>query len=337
MKLNDDCTNGAVAMPQASTPHEELKTIKVVPVIRYDSLWVSYVVSVLAAWVAEFVTYPLDLTKTRLQIQGEASSSKGTKLQYRGMLKTAFGIVREEGTLKLWQGISAGLARHVIYSGTRMVAFQLMRDDVFKKKPNEHFALWKSAVCGISAGGFAQYISSPTDLLKVQLQMEGKRRLMGLPPRVHSMTDAFKKVVKSSGYRGLWKGSVPNVQRAALVNLGDLTTYDYAKRFILMNTTWKDNHFVHVLASFCAGFVAALMGTPADVIKTRVMNQPLDKDGRGLLYKSSIDCLIKTTKAEGFAALYKGFFPIWLRMAPWSLTFWLSYEEVMVTIRTNNL
>jgi solute carrier family 25 (mitochondrial uncoupling protein), member 27 len=64
------------------------------------------------------------------------------------------------------------------------------------------------------------------------------------------------------------------------VNLGDLTTYDTAKRFILRNTTLQDNHFVHILSSICAGFVAACMGTPADVIKTRVMNQPLDKDGR---------------------------------------------------------
>ena len=27
-------------------------------------------------------------------------------------------------------------------------------------------------------------------------------------------------------------------------------------------------------------------------------------------------------------ALYKGFLPCWLRMAPWSLTFWLSFEQV---------
>ena len=37
---------------------------------------------------------------------------------------------------------------------------------------------------------------------------------------------------------------------------------------------------VHVLASTCAGFVAAVLATPADVIKTRVMNQPIDEQGR---------------------------------------------------------
>ena len=32
--------------------------------------------------------------------------------------------------------------------------------------------------------------------------------------------------------------------------------------------------------SMCAGLVGATMATPADVIKTRVMNQPTDEQGR---------------------------------------------------------
>lgn len=50
---------------------------------------------------------------------------------------------------------------------------------------------------------------------------------------------------------------------------------------------------------------------------------------RGLLYSSSIDCFKQTVSKEGFGALYKGFVPIWLRMAPWSLTFWLTYEQIV--------
>lgn len=40
-----------------------------------DSFACTYIVSVVAAANAELVTYPLDLTKTRLQIQGEAASA----------------------------------------------------------------------------------------------------------------------------------------------------------------------------------------------------------------------------------------------------------------------
>lgn len=76
-----------------------------------------------------------------------------------------------------------------------------------------------------------------------------------------------------------------------------------------------------------SGLIAATLGTPADVIRTRVMNQPTDDKGRGLSYKGPLECLIKTVRAEGFGALYKGFFPIWARMAPWSFTFWVTYEE----------
>lgn len=36
-------------------------------------------------------------------------------MQYRGMVATAFGIVREEGALKLWQGVTPALYRHVVY------------------------------------------------------------------------------------------------------------------------------------------------------------------------------------------------------------------------------
>ena len=35
----------------------------------------------------------------------------------------------------------------------------------------------------MSAGALGQFMASPTDLVKVQIQMEGKRRLEGKPPR----------------------------------------------------------------------------------------------------------------------------------------------------------
>ncbi|PSN55684.1 hypothetical protein C0J52_03190 [Blattella germanica] len=289
-----------------------------------DSFWCTYCVSVIAA-----ITYPLDLTKTRLQIQGEkAAQSSSNAAPYRGMLQTALGISREEGLLKLWQGVTPAIYRHVIYSGIRIVSYETLRDKIWKKEPDGSFPVWKSAMSGVTSGALAQFFASPTDLVKVQIQMEGRRRLLGKPPRVHSPWDAFTKILQSGGVRGLWKGSIPNVQRAALVNLGDLTTYDSAKRFILTHTSLTDNHLTHMLSSICAGLVAATMGTPADVVKTRIMNQPTDSKGNGLIYKSSVDCLVKTVENEGLFALYKGFIPVWIRMAPWSLTFWLSFEQI---------
>lgn len=290
-----------------------------------DSFWGTYVIAVFAANIAEIATYPLDLTKTRLQIQGEAGNKALTGAVHRGMMATATGIVKEEGWLKLFQGISPALFRHVIYSGVRIAVYNDMRKR-FQK--DGELSLFHSIISGVTAGAISQFLSSPADLVKVHVQMEGKRRLMGLEPRVKGATHALKEIVRRGGFFALWKGSVPNVQRAALVNLGDLTTYDTAKRVIMHKTQLPDDHVVHIMASICAGLVGAIMGTPADVVKTRVMNQPTDSTGRGLLYKGSVDCFQQTIAKEGFFALYKGFLPCWIRMAPWSLTFWLSFEQI---------
>ncbi|KAB1261309.1 Mitochondrial uncoupling protein 4 [Camelus dromedarius] len=316
-----------------------------------------FLLSGCAATVAELATFPLDLTKTRLQIQGEAALARlgggaGEAAPYRGMVRTALGIIQEEGFLKLWQGVTPAIYRHIgIYLDSSR----------------------KSVIGGMMAGVVGQFLANPTDLVKVQMQMEGKRKLEGKPLRFRGVHHAFAKIFTEGGIRGLWAGWVPNIQRAALVNMGDLTTYDTVKHYLVLNTPLEDNIMTHGLSSLCSGLVASILGTPADVIKSRIMNQPRDKQGRGLLYKSSTDCLIQAVQGEGFMSLYKGFLPSWLRMnekdgdsdlstvylqataealgingitkggrhpsinmklvakslaTPWSLVFWLTYEKI---------
>ncbi|CAG2245887.1 SLC25A27 [Mytilus edulis] len=162
--------------------------------VNADSFWFTYTLSSIAAIIAETVTYPLDLTKTRLQIQGEKHvGGHNVAGQKRGMVKTIVGIGSEEGAIKLFQGLTPALYRHLCK---------------------------KSSLGGLTAGAMGQFIASPTDLVKVQMQMEGRRRLEGKPPRVKSTTQAFRKIITEEGFRGLYRGVVPNVQRAALINMG---------------------------------------------------------------------------------------------------------------------
>ncbi|KAJ6216471.1 hypothetical protein RDWZM_007628 [Blomia tropicalis] len=277
---------------------------------EYETFAIKYTFSFLAACCSETITYPLDLIKGRLQIQGESALEAlggGKALPKRGMVGTAFGIV---------------------YSGVRMTFYEYIREELLGKNADGTIPVWKAVLGGCVAGMTAQFLASPADLVKVQVQMEGRRRLQGLEPRVRNARHAFARIYMEGGVRGLWKGWMPNVQRAAFVNLGDLATYDTAKHLILKHTNLNDNFFTHAFSSVFSGFVAALLGTPADVVKTRVMNQPTDANGRGLLYKSSMDCLLQAIRGEGFFSLYKGFIPCWIRMGPWSLIFWISYEEL---------
>ncbi|XP_013200005.1 mitochondrial uncoupling protein 4 [Amyelois transitella] len=299
-----------------------------------DSVATRYAVAVLGAWSAEAATYPFDLTKTRLQIQSEVAAAKvGYKLENIGMIKTAMGIAKNEGVSKLWTGLMPMFQRHVIYSGCRLIIYEHIRNRLKDEQGN--MSLGAASVGGLISGSLAQLIASPTDLVKVQMQAEGRRVLQGQAPRFSNCRQAYALLYAEAGLLGFWRGAIPNVQRAALVNMGDLAAYDYTKQYLKREFGMADNALLHAASAFTAGFVAAVVGTPADVMKTRLMNQPIGPDGRGKLYRGMIDCLQQSVKNEGVFALYKGFLPLWMRLGPWALINWLAFENIMLAIGGN--
>lgn len=47
-------------------------------------------------------------------------------------------------------------------------------------------------------------------------------------------------------------------------------------------------------------------------------------------YKSVADVVIKTVKAEGIMSLYKGFFPLWFRIAPHTMVTFAVFEQLRI-------
>lgn len=171
-----------------------------------------------------------------------------------------------------------------------------------------------------------QVFASPADLVKVRMQADGRLASQGQQPRYSGPYDALSKIIRTEGIRGLWKGVFPNVQRAFLVNMGELACYDHAKRFVINHQIANDNIYAHTLASIMSGLSATTLSCPADVVKTRMMNQAAGEEGK-IKYRNSYDCLVKTVRVEGFKALWKGFIPTWARLGPWQFVFWVSYEK----------
>ncbi|XP_072038142.1 mitochondrial substrate carrier family protein ucpB-like [Amphiura filiformis] len=290
-----------------------------------------YIFASISCMTASAVTNPVDVTKIRMQLEGELQREKGQLTTtykgryYKGIIRGMFRIAHDEGIRGLYKGITPALIRECVYSGIRIGAYEPMKV-LFGATDPAHTAVYKKLAAGASSGAIGSSVAVPADLIRVRLQAQG-RFLPGHSHQYEGFMHAFIDIIKKEGLIGLYRGTTPTVQRAMVVTATQVTTYDHTKHTILNHGWMDEGPKLHILSSMIAGFMTALTSSPVDVVKTRVMNQKisgLSKDER--LYKNSLDCLIKLLKSEGIFGLYKGFIPNWMRIGPHTVISFFLFE-----------
>ncbi|KAL9152079.1 hypothetical protein ABFS82_11G095600 [Erythranthe guttata] len=302
----------------------------------------------IASIVAGCSTHPLDLIKVRMQLQGEAAaaapppalrpalafqtpSSVAQNVRLTpppprvGPVAVGLRIVQQDGVVGLFSGVSATVLRQTLYSTTRMGLYDILKTKWSDPNTN-NMPLTRKIVAGLIAGGIGAAVGNPADVAMVRMQADG--RLPAAQRRNYkSVVDAISQMSKGEGVASLWRGSSLTVNRAMVVTASQLASYDQIKETILDKGLMKDGLGTHVTASFAAGFVASVASNPVDVIKTRVMNMKVEP-GVAPPYAGAIDCAMKTIRAEGPMALYKGFIPTISRQGPFTVVLFVTLEQV---------
>lgn len=304
----------------------------------------------IASIVAGVSTHPLDLIKVRMQLQGEphlptpalrpalAGNSAGLynmSLHVAapprvGPISIGAKIVQTEGLAALFSGVSATVLRQTLYSTTRMGLYEILKrkwSDNSGSDSGNNLPLNLKISAGLIAGGVGAAVGNPADVAMVRMQADGR-----LPKdqrrNYKSVIDAISRMSKQEGIASLWRGSGLTVNRAMIVTASQLASYDQVKEMILERGLLSDGIGTHVAASFAAGFVAAVASNPIDVIKTRVMSMKMEAAGAAPPYSGALDCAMKTVRAEGPMALYKGFIPTISRQGPFTVVLFVTLEQV---------
>lgn len=268
---------------------------------------------------AAAVTNPIDVTKIRLQMHGEGAAGTASL----GVVKTFYRIVQAEGIAGLYRGISASLVREMSYSGIRMGMYEPTKQMLGGHDPS-HTPLGIKVAAGALTGGFGSVLANPFDLVKVRMQ-----RAVGAAP-YSSLHAALGQIwLFEGGFGGLWRGCTPTVQRATLLTASQVPAYDHAKHFLVDGGRMRDGYACHFVCSMLAGVVAAAVTSPSDLVKSRMMAQPLDvATGRGKLYASTTACYMQIVANEGALALFKGFHGQWLRIGPHTTVSLMAFEQM---------
>lgn len=272
-----------------------------------------------AACIADVITFPLDTVKVRLQVQGEAGAQA---VMYNGVFKTVLGVARDEGPKALYNGIVPGLQRQMAFSAIRIGGYETVKQKYTQLTGAESQLglLGVRIAAGITTGTIAILSAQPTDVVKIRMQAE--LRKPGEKPRYSGVFHAYSTIFKQEGMKGMYKGTMPNICRNCIINVGETVVYDAVKDGLIQSGFFYDGIPCHFTAAVAAGFCATLLASPVDVIKTRFMNSP---DGK---YRGAMDCAMQTAKNEGFLAFYKGFSASFTRLVAWNVCLWLTYEQL---------
>merc|ERR1719453_2381798 len=227
-------------------------------------------------------------------------------------------MVKAEGPSALFKGLPPALVRQSTYGSLRYGLYGPIKNSL-GITAGQPVPLWKKIAAGGGSGAIASAVANPTDLLKVRLQTDGMLKDAEgnlLPKRYSGMLDALKITVSEEGVLALWTGVGPTVGRATALAAAELATYDEVKTQLLNTGYFTPGLLLTVTTAFASGYVSTVASSPFDVVKSRVMGQPLNPDGTGKLYSGMVDCFIKSSQAEGIMSLYNGFWPNFGRVVP---------------------
>lgn len=275
--------------------------------------WQSCTISGTAAMIAEGVTIPFDTAKVRLQTQ---QIQAGVVPKYRGPLQTIYTIVQESGVQAPFRGVIPGCHRMFIFTGIRLGLLDRMKNTM--RLPDGSITLAREAGAAWCTSAFAITLANPSDVVKVRFQNTAGSQYS-------SVMGAYVQIARDEGiFGGLYRGYSANLVRNCTISAAELTGYCKAKECFLA-AGFADGPLVHTSSGFLAGLVAVLLGSPADVVGTRLITHQGDT---GSLAKFCLDML----RNEGPGSFYKGFVPNLARLGSYNVVLWSSYEQLRMAV-----
>ncbi|XP_074294837.1 uncharacterized protein LOC141622740 [Silene latifolia] len=286
--------------------------------------------------------YPVVVLKTRQQVTVAA------QLQ-RSSIGTAFNLVRNEGFRALYRGFGTSLTGTIPARAFYMTALEVTKSNVGSATlglgvPEPTAATLANAAAGVSAAVAAQLVWTPVDVVSQRLMVQDHH--INNKVKYVNGVDAFKKIVKVDGLRGLYRGFGISILTYAPSNAVWWASYSVAQRLIWggiscyyckkedtnngggYRPSSKAVMAVQGVSAALAGGVSALITMPLDTIKTRVQVLDNEENGNGNGRRGpTVGQTVRNLVREGgWTACYRGLGPRWASMSMSATAMITTYE-----------
>jgi solute carrier family 25 phosphate transporter 23/24/25/41 len=182
---------------------------------------------------SQLIVYPIDTLKFRVQCESIQARTRGRHL----MIETATNMWKDSGIRSFYRGLYVGVLGIFPFAALDLGIFSAVKKAYLKSQALKYGIDESEVKCGTlvvltmgavsgSIGASAVY---PVNLLRTRLQTQGTT---AHPYRYKGFRDVLYKTIQRDGYRGLYRGLVPNLAKVAPAVSISYLVYERAKQFM---------------------------------------------------------------------------------------------------------
>lgn len=186
----------------------------------------SFIAGAAAGATATAATYPLDLLRTRFAAQGNDRI-------YSSLRRAIVDIGHNEGFTGFFRGLGPGLGQIVPYMGIFFATYETLRLPMGQL----HLPFGSGdAAAGVMASVTAKTATFPLDLVRKRIQVQGPTRAKYVHkniPEYRGTVRTICTILATEGYRGLYRGLIVSLFKAAPASAVTMWTYERALKFYI--------------------------------------------------------------------------------------------------------
>ncbi|QRV99463.1 mitochondrial carrier protein [Ceratobasidium sp. AG-Ba] len=261
------------------------------------------------------IFYPLDVVKTRMQLDTGKSPS---------LVASFRNIIREEGVGRLYRGLVPPLLLEAPKRAVKFASNDFWGKTFVQMSGGGKMSQGLSIATGCAAGATESFVVVPFELVKIRLQDKTSKYAGPM--------DVVRTIIRQHGVLGLYAGMESTFWRHVWWNGGFFGTIHTLRQNLPKAETPQAALLNNFISGSVGGFVGTALNTPFDVVKSRIQGaHPVP--GVVPKYNWTYPSLAVILREEGPAALYKGFVPKVLRLAPGGGVLLLVVEAVLSVVR----
>ena len=289
-----------------------------------------------AGCVVKTSTAPLERTKILLQLRKmnlrgnpgtSAAAAAAAAAAPRTILGTLVHMVTHEGVFSLWKGNGANCVRVIPVYGLKFALNDGIKD-AFRGAPGAKLSRTKQMAAGTTAGTITVTATYPLDVIRTRLSLA-----KGLGVSYQGIWHCGVSTVQREGLRGLWGGYMTTVLSGAPYVGLQMTGYEFFKDVLPRNVDGTTSPLWKVACGALAGVVAQTVTYPGDVVRRRMQTNGVG--GTDKVYTSTVDCIRKIARGDGFRGFFAGYSANLLRSLPGAGIQFLAFDACKEALGVN--